>query len=813
MPSRMLIDARHPEETRVVVLKGNRIEEFDYESSAKRQLKGNIYLAKVTRVEPSLQAAFVDYGGNRHGFLAFSEIHPDYYQIPLADREALLAEEAEALAKEQEAEEAKESDSEAEDIPAEEDGEDEENGAEGTPDADLLEAEQEIEEAVRPRRRVNLKRRYKIQEVIKRRQILLIQVVKEERGNKGAAVTTYLSLAGRYCVLMPNTTHGGGVSRKITNAKDRGKLKKMLADLDVPSGMGCIIRTAGMKRTKAEVRRDFEYLVRLWEDIRNLTLKSVAPTLIHEEGNLIKRAIRDLYTRDIDEILVEGDESYRAAKDIMRVLTPSHAKKVQHYKDRVPMFQHYKVESQLDALYSPVVQLKSGGYVVLNPTEALVAIDVNSGKATKEHNIEETALKTNQEAAEEIARQLRLRDMAGLVVIDFIDMEERSNNRTVERRMKEALKSDRARIQVGRISQFGLMEMSRQRLRPGLLEASSTTCPVCQGSGMVRSVESSALHVLRAIEEQGLKGKSGHIKVSVPSEVGLYIFNNKRRMLGELESAYDFKVTLDLRADLIAPDFELDRSELKPDRKTAEKAASDDKAVTAETREADADDEEKGQRKRRRRRRGRRGGRAVRAAEERRAATQSGEETEVAEPAAKADDESAESPEADAKPKRPRRRRSRKPAKEAVSDTGDESVKPSETADDKDPSPKDAPKRRSRRKKTEEPAEASAEAAAEATEEKPKRRRTRAKKAEAEMPDTADAKKPPKKRAAKKADAPVDDAPGPVASGNGQADTPPVAVEVDPPAASAPVATSAEPADDDKPASPPRKGWWQRISS
>ncbi|MCG8503286.1 MAG: Rne/Rng family ribonuclease [Sphingomonadales bacterium] len=809
MPSRMLIDARHPEETRVVVLKGNRIEEFDYESSAKRQLKGNIYLAKVTRVEPSLQAAFVDYGGNRHGFLAFSEIHPDYYQIPLADREALLAEEAEALAKEQEAEEAKESsaaDSEADDVPAGEDDEDEENGAEEGSDADLLEAEQEIEEAVRPRRRVNLKRRYKIQEVIKRRQILLIQVVKEERGNKGAAVTTYLSLAGRYCVLMPNTTHGGGVSRKITNTKDRGKLKKMLADLDVPSGMGCIIRTAGMKRTKAEVRRDFEYLVRLWEDIRSLTLNSVAPTLIHEEGNLIKRAIRDLYTRDIDEILVEGDESYRAAKDIMRVLTPSHAKKVQHYKDRVPMFQHYKVESQLDALYSPVVQLKSGGYVVLNPTEALVAIDVNSGKATKEHNIEETALKTNQEAAEEIARQLRLRDMAGLVVIDFIDMEERSNNRTVERRMKDALKSDRARIQVGRISQFGLMEMSRQRLRPGLLEASSTTCPVCKGSGMVRSVESSALHVLRAIEDQGLKGKSGHIKVGVPGEVGLYIFNNKRRMLSELESAYDFGVTLDLRADLVAPDFELDRSELKSDRKTAEKAAGDDKAATAETREADADDEEKGQRKRRRRRRGRRGGRAVRAAEERRAAAQATENEDAADsPADKADDKSVDAAEAEAKPKRPRRRRTRKPAKEAAAEAT-EAVVDDEATDA-------TPKRSRRRKKPEESAEASAGSAAEAAEEKPKRRRTRSKKSDAEAPESADAEKPKRRRSAKKDAAPANATPESAASGNGQADAPAIAVDVDQPPAEAPVATSAEPADDDKPASPPRKGWWQRISS
>ncbi|MFQ5348647.1 MAG: ribonuclease E/G, partial [Rhodothalassiaceae bacterium] len=482
MSTRMLIDARHPEETRVAVIRGNRVEEFDYESVAKEQLKGNIYLAKVTRVEPSLQACFVEYGGNRHGFLAFSEIHPDYYQIPVADREALLAAEAEAA----QAEAAEDDAPEGETRPgkaADEAGEE--------PEVEEVAGEEDTDEEASERRRLrSLRRRYKIQEVIKRRQILLVQVVKEERGSKGAALTTYLSLAGRYCVLMPNSFNGGGISRKIASQADRKKLKSVLSALDIPEGMGCIIRTAGLNRTKAEIKRDFDYLLRLWDEIRDRTLHSVAPALIHEEANLIRRSIRDLYSRDIDEVLVEGEEGYRTAKEFMKLLTPSHAKRVKHYKGAVPLFYRYKVESQLEAMYSPVVQLPSGGYLVIDPTEALVSIDVNSGRSTKEHNIEETALKTNLEAADEIARQLRLRDLAGLIVIDFIDMEERGNNRKVEKRLKEALRLDRARIQVGRISSFGLLEMSRQRLRPNLLEASMMPCPTCGGAGVVRSVES-----------------------------------------------------------------------------------------------------------------------------------------------------------------------------------------------------------------------------------------------------------------------------------------------------------------------------------
>ena len=470
MSMRMLIDARHPEETRVAVVNGNRIEEFDFEAAARKQLKGNIYLAKVTRVEPSLQAAFVEYGGNRHGFLPFSEIHPDYYQIPKEDREALLREEreaAQALEQHHEEHDADEADD------AEHEHGDGDEDAPATPPEEAGAGEESTSEALR-RKRMALRRRYKIQEVIHRRQVLLVQVVKEERGNKGAALTTYLSLAGRYSVLMPNTHNGGGISRKISNQAERKKLKTLIADLKLPSGMACIIRTAGTKRTKTEIKRDFDYLTRLWDDIRELTLKSSAPALIHQDSDLIKRAIRDIYSREIDQVLVDGDEGYKAAKNFMKLLMPSHAKKVQQYSDPVPLFQRFGVEGQLAAMYQPVVQLKSGGYIVINPTEALVSIDINSGRSTREHDIEGTALKTNLEAADEIARQLRLRDMAGLVVIDFIDMESHSNTRKVEKAMKAALANDRARIQVGRISSFGLMEMSRQRLRTGVLEPPRT---------------------------------------------------------------------------------------------------------------------------------------------------------------------------------------------------------------------------------------------------------------------------------------------------------------------------------------------------
>lgn len=554
MANKMLIDATHPEETRVVVVRGSRVEEFDFESATRKQLRGNIYLAKVTRVEPSLQAAFVDYGGNRHGFLAFSEIHPDYYQIPTADRQALMEEEARIQveidredaqrrksrrAKPAAAEAADNEDGEGQVSENVEDApEDEEDQVEVTGSEDALE---EL-----PERRIQqrMRRQYKIQEVIKRRQVLLVQVVKEERGNKGAALTTYLSLAGRYSVLMPNTARGGGISRKITNVADRKRLKTIAQELEVPEGMGVIVRTAGAARTKTEVKRDFEYLLRLWENVRELTLASSAPTLVYEEGSLIKRSIRDLYNKDIDEVLVSGDDGYREAKDFMRMLMPSHAKNVHPYKEPTPVFTRFAVESQLDAMFSPQVTLRSGGYIVINQTEALVSIDVNSGRSTREHNIEDTALQTNLEAAEEVSRQLRLRDLAGLIVIDFIDMEEKRNNRSVERKLKDCLKNDRARIQVGRISHFGLMEMSRQRLRTGVLESSMIVCPHCAGTGMVRSVESQALHVIRSLEESLLKGATHNLIVRTRTAVALYILNQKRANLVDLEARFGLTITL-----------------------------------------------------------------------------------------------------------------------------------------------------------------------------------------------------------------------------------------------------------------------------
>ena len=569
MTTRMLIDARHREETRVAVVKGNRIEEFDFESAERKQLKGNIYLAKVTRVEPSLQAAFIDYGGNRHGFLAFSEIHPDYYQIPREDREALLREEAEhaaeeaALRAEQDAEDDLHGDAEddergeddhrddeltevGDDIDDEEHDADapsatadESDDSEGQPRRRRRErsANDEAVDALRERR-MNLRRRYKIQDVIRRRQVLLVQVVKEERGNKGAALTTYLSLAGRYCVLMPNTSHGGGISRKISNSGDRKRLKSIMADLHLPPSMGCIVRTAGLQRTKVEIKRDFDYLARLWDEIREKTLESSAPALVYGDSDLMKRAIRDIYNREIDEVIVEGEDGYRQAKDFMKLLMPSHAKKVKHYSDPVPLFQRAGVEDQLSAMYHPVVQLKSGGYLVINPTEALVSIDINSGRSTREHNIEQTATATNLEATYEIARQLRLRDMAGLVVIDFIDMDHGSNVRKVEKAMKEALKNDRARIQVGRISSFGLMEMSRQRLRTGVLEASTRSCPHCEGTGLVRTASSAGLSALRLLEDEAARGRGSELLLRASQEAALYVLNRKRAELAEIEDRY-----------------------------------------------------------------------------------------------------------------------------------------------------------------------------------------------------------------------------------------------------------------------------------
>jgi ribonuclease E len=541
MSKRMLIDAAHAEETRVVVVDGSRVEDFDFETKSRKQLRGNIYLAKVTRVEPSLQAAFIEYGGNRHGFLAFNEIHPDYYQIPLADREALLREEAE----------------EADDHPPSNGrpggGGDDEDEIDGDDEDDVM-----GDEVARRTRR--LMRRYKIQEVIKRRQIMLVQVVKEERGNKGAALTTYLSLAGRYGVLMPNTARGGGISRKITTATDRKRLKGIVQSLDVPQGMGLIVRTAGAKRTKAELKRDYEYLMRLWESIRETTLHSIAPALIYEEEDLVKRAIRDMFDKELEGIWVEGEAGYREARDFMRMIMPSQAKKIIHYRDPTPMFVQAKVEDLLAQIYSPVVPLKSGGYLVINQTEALVAVDVNSGKSTRERNIEATALKTNMEAAEEAARQLRLRDLAGLIVIDFIDMDEAKNNRAVEKKLKDALKDDRARIQMGKISGFGLMEISRQRRRTGVLEGTTHVCEHCAGTGRVRSTESSALAALRGIEMEAVRSGGGAITLRVPSAVGLYILNEKRAYLQRVLQVHGLFVTVAIDEALAHADHEIERT-------------------------------------------------------------------------------------------------------------------------------------------------------------------------------------------------------------------------------------------------------------
>src|ERR1700733_997012 len=727
MANKMLIDATHPEETRVVVLRGNRVEEFDFESAQRKQLRGNIYLAKVTRVEPSLQAAFVDYGGNRHGFLAFSEIHPDYYQTPVADREALIAEEeraqraaddevdrrsrrhrqhpaarrneamrservagdraaSEDLAASEHADLAQPGDEEAaeaetvevealsdsaaddaEPAPLDHDAPDhsavdsqpietlaeqhaeEHAGADDEADEPLEalsdsettgeerehddaeerrvaeasgdeaasaatrengegstvvevheengeDAAEEVVESVGgsdaleevPDRAPRYRRQYKIQEVIKRRQVMLGAVVKEERGTKGGALTTYLSLAGRYSVLMPNTARGGGISRKITSGEDRSRLKEIAQELEVPEGMGVIVRTAGASRTKTEIKRDFEYLLRLWETVRDLTLKSTAPKLVYEEGSLVKRSIRDLYSKEIDEVIVAGPDAYNEAKDFMRMLMPSHAKNVKPYSDTQPLLSRYGVENQLDAMFSPVVQLRSGGYIVLNQAEALVAIDVNSGRATREHHIEDTALKTNLEAADEIARQLRLRDLAGLIVIDFIDMEENRNNRSVERRLKECLKQDRARIQVGRISHFGLLEMSRQRIRTSVLESSTEKCPYCGGSGHVRSVSSLALQVLRALEEQLIKGATHNLIVRTRPDVALYVLNQKRAHLRGLEERFVITITISVDESVRAPQaFIIDRGEQVHTAEAAKAIAERPQALPAPLEEED----------------------------------------------------------------------------------------------------------------------------------------------------------------------------------------------------------------------------------
>ena len=572
----MLIDATHAEETRVVVVEGNKVEEFDFESLNKKQLAGNIYLAKVTRVEPSLQAAFVDYGGNRHGFLAFSEIHPDYYQIPIEDRKLLIEEERAYAQQIQEESEKRELELENELTTGEhsqdinefmDQNEEKALDTEITNSSEALQTskdETNTETAdkedssevnkIKPRHR-----RYKIQEVVKVRQILLIQVVKEERGNKGAALTTYLSIAGRYCVLMPNTARGGGISRKITNANDRKRLKSIANDLDIPDGTGLIIRTAGANRTKVEIKRDFEYLLRQWEEVRDLTLKSIAPCQIYEEGSLIKRSIRDLYTRDVDEIFVEGEQGHKSAKEFMKMLMPSHAKKIRLYDNPMPLFARYQVESFLSGMFNPTVQLKSGGYIVIGITEALVAIDVNSGRATKEASIEETALRTNLEASEEVARQLRLRDLAGLIVIDFIDMDERRNNNSVEKRLKEKLKNDRARIQVGRISNFGLLEMSRQRLRPGMLEATTAPCDYCHGTGLIRSDDNLALTILREIEEEAVRGKNKELLISSSFDVANFLINHKRDHILEIEKRNSISIRIEAQPNIKSPNYTIEK--------------------------------------------------------------------------------------------------------------------------------------------------------------------------------------------------------------------------------------------------------------
>ncbi|WP_428516061.1 Rne/Rng family ribonuclease [Roseovarius sp.] len=914
MAKKMLIDATHAEETRVVVVDGNKVEEFDFESENKRQLAGNIYLAKVTRVEPSLQAAFVDYGGNRHGFLAFSEIHPDYYQIPVADREALLEEErayAEAMRSRDEEDEkpkpkrsrrrrsskateadngdavaksdiegmetidlddagadddeglspmetvaetpveeaSDDSDDDAEAAtPETDEGADEDNGDEDRGDhdhghdhdhdenkrSDASSKDETIEsvaddddhEDIRPPRKPR-PRRYKIQEVIKVRQILLVQVVKEERGNKGAALTTYLSLAGRYCVLMPNTARGGGISRKITNATDRKKLKEIANEIDVPKGAGLIVRTAGAKRTKSEIKRDYEYLQRLWEQIRELTLKSIAPAKIYEEGDLIKRSIRDLYNRDIDEVHVEGERGYRIAKDFMKMIMPSHAKNVKQYGDTLPLFARYQVESYLAGMFNPTVQLKSGGYIVIGVTEALVAIDVNSGRATKEGSIEETALKTNLEAADEVARQLRLRDLAGLIVIDFIDMDERKNNASVEKRMKDRLKTDRARIQVGRISGFGLMEMSRQRLRPGMIEATTQPCPACHGTGLIRSDDNMSLSILRQIEEEGTRGRSREVLVKCPVGIANFLMNQKREHVAQIEGRYGLSVRIEGDPALVSPDFSLEKfktatrnvkqtaaavvsvdSSLMDDIDAAEEAETPDPAEAPPAPETEGNDgrndggDGQPKKKRRRRRRSRSRSKSGNGENgqngetrdnndasdndqsERQDAPQTDDTPSEAEPVAATSEEAPDEAPKDEKPKRVSRSRKKKtddaPKEEAAQD--DAPAESAEAAPEDKPAEKPKPKPRSRSKKKEEPApetapEAAAEPAPEAAEAAPD---------PAPAPEPEAEAKPAKKPRTR--------------STSTRKKPEPVAAEA---ADTGEAATQA--ADDDK---PKRKGWW-----
>ena len=748
MSKKMLIDASHSEETRVAIVEGSRVEEFDFESAAKKPIRGNIYLAKVTRVEPSLQAAFVEYGGNRHGFLAFNEIHPDYYQIPHEDRLALQAEEEKAVA------EAMAEAEEAESV----EGED---GSDDDADVDV-----EVEAVARKRR--NFFRKYKIQEVVKRRQVLLVQVAKEERGNKGAALTTYLSLAGRYCVLMPNTPRGGGISRKISNGGDRKRLKEITNDLDLPNGMGLIVRTAGASRTKAEIRRDHDYLRRVWDDIRAKTLDSVAPALVYEEGDLVRRAIRDMYDRDVEIVLVEGEEGYKDAKGFMKLLMPSHASKVQQYKEPMPLFVRHHVEDQLESAYNAETQLKSGGYLVIHQTEALVAIDVNSGRSTKERNIEDTALKTNLEAADEAARQMRLRDLAGLVVIDFIDMEENRNIRNVEKRMKDAMKKDRARLQMGRISQFGLMEISRQRRRTSILEGSTKTCSHCGGKGYQRTPSSSSLVALRALEEEGARKRAAKVRITLPTDVALYLLNEKRDHVLALEQRYDFRVLIGADPDLIPPDCKVEVIEA---REQSDQDEVEDVPITQHTPVAEEkpaeDTSSEGSGRRRRGRRRRRNDEDSASPEQDATVTETVEEEETGDSEAK----TAPQPELDedGQPRKRRRRgrrggrgrrRGRSDEQTESGTNEDGSVEPTTAPDAPegmaviDPEAEISalpttegetvkPKRRTRRRKADAPAATSDEAAVEQvaaepeTDAKPKRARKPRKKPDAAVEESA----------------------------------------------------------------------------
>ena len=698
MSKLMLIDAVHPEETRVALATNEQVDDFDFETTGKEQLRGNIYLAKVTRVEPSLQAAFVEYGGNRHGFLAFSEIHPDYYQLPQEDREALLKEAAEAAAEvegldpdeDDEDEIIGEGDDDDEGVASDEAGDDDvadpANGDDNGPAAGKNGSAGETA-AKQPQRRRRAPRntflkKYKIQEVIRRRQVMLVQVVKEERGNKGAALTTYLSLAGRYSVLMPNTPRGGGISRKIANGTDRKRLKTIMNELEVPAGMGLIVRTAGAKRTKTEIKRDYDYLIKLWDTIREKTLNSMAPCLINEEGGLVHRAMRDMFDKDIEEVLIEGDEAYREAKGLAKILMPSQAKKVKQWKEPSPLFVAEGIEEQLDSIFSPEVKLKSGGYLIINQTEALVAIDVNSGKSTRARNIEQTALQTNMEAAEEACRQMRLRDLAGLIVIDFIDMDENKNNRAVEKKLKDCLKIDRSRVQAGRISQFGLMEISRQRRRAGFLQATSDPCPTCKGTGRVRSVPSAALQLIRSIQARCSGGGLKSLTVEAPTEVALYLLNHKRENVAAVEEEAGFAITITSSESLMPGEFtmeaEKDPNARKADRKRRRPRAREEKAEAdtsaglevidadeaaepaepaepveaekpAEGQEAASgeDDDDGEAPKRKSRRRGRRGGRRRRRRDE--SAAQ--EETTPAGEATESDDKAEEAPETPAPPK------------------------------------------------------------------------------------------------------------------------------------------------------------------